>query len=93
VISHTLNVRPSSLQAAVARARLELPADAKELWLHTFGTCSQEQFQSATLAAILGDGQVNVEFDNAVTSAATPITEELLFSTYDAPTVAKAPNC
>ncbi len=63
------------------------------LWRRTFGgTSAQEQFRSATLAAALGDGQVNVEFDNAVSSTVTPVTEEL-FSTYDAPTVAQAPHC
>jgi hypothetical protein len=59
---------------------------------HRPGQCSQEQFESATLAAVLGDGQVNVEFDNASSGNATPITEEL-FSTWDAPTVAQAPAC
>ena len=91
VISYTVNVVPSSLRSAEARARQELPADARVLWTRTFGgTCAQEQFESATLAAALGDGQVNVEFDNAVSSNVTPVTEEL-FSTYDAPTVAQAP--
>jgi hypothetical protein len=97
VISYTLNVPPSSLKAAEARARRELPADARVLWTRTgrgsYGNaCSQVQFQSATLAAALGDGQVNVEFDNAITANARPITEEL-FSTWNAPTVAKAPAC
>jgi hypothetical protein len=93
VISYTLNLAPSSLRSAEARARRELPADAHLLWRHTFGgTCAQEQFESATLAAALGDGQVNVEFDNAVSSIVTPVTEAL-FSTYDARTVAQAPHC
>jgi hypothetical protein len=93
VISYTLNVAPSSLRSAEERARQELPADARVLWRHTFGdTCAQEQLRSATLAAALGDGQVNVEFDNAVSSTVTPVTEEL-FSTYDAPTVTQAPHC
>ena len=93
VNSYTVNVVPASLRSAEARARQELPADARVLWRHTFGgTCAQEQFESATLAAALGDGQVNVEFDNAVSSNVTPVTEEL-FSTYDAPTVAQAPHC
>jgi hypothetical protein len=81
---------PSSLKSAEERARQELPSDARVLWTHPFGeTCAQEQFSSATLAAALGDGQVNVEFDNAVSGDATPITEGL-FSTYDAPTEAPA---
>jgi hypothetical protein len=93
VNSYTLNLAPTSLRAAEARARRELPSDARVLWRHTFGgTCAQEQFQSASLAAVLGDGQVNVEFDNAVSSTVTPVTEEL-FSAYDAPTVAQAPHC
>jgi len=93
VNSYTLNLAPTSLRAAEARARQELPPDARVLWRHTFGdTCAQEQFWSATLAAALGDGQVNVEFDNAVSSTVTPVTEEL-FSTYDASTVAQAPHC
>lgn len=93
VDSYTLNLAPTSLRAAEARARQELPPDARVLWRHTFGdTCAQEQFRSATLAAAVGDGQVNVEFDNAVSSTVTPITEEL-FSTYHAPTVAQAPQC
>jgi hypothetical protein len=93
VVSYTLNVRPSGLRAAEARARQELPADTKVLWSHTFGTtCSMEQFESATLTAVLGDGQVNVEFDNAVTSKTRPVTEEL-FSTFDAKTIAQAPGC
>ena len=93
VTSYTLNVVPSSLKSAEERARQELPADARVLWTHTFGdTCAQEQFWSATLAAALGDGQVNVEFDNAVSGIVTPVTEEL-FSTWDAPTVARAPHC
>jgi hypothetical protein len=93
VTSYTLNVASSSLGSAEARARQELPADARVLWRHTFGdTCAQEQFWSATLAAALGDGSVNVEFDNAISSTVTPVTEEL-FSTYDAPTVAQAPHC
>jgi hypothetical protein len=93
VTSYTLNVASSSLGSAEARARQELPADARVLWRHTFGdTCAQEQFWSATLAAALGDGQVNVEFDNAVSATVTPVTEEL-FSTYDAPTVTQAPHC
>jgi hypothetical protein len=93
VDSYTLNLAPTSLRAAEARARQELPPDARVLWRHTFGdTCAQEQFRSTMLAAALGDGQVNVEFDNAVSSTVTPVTEEL-FSTYDAPTVAQAPHC
>ena len=89
----TLNLVPTPLRAAEARARQELPPDARVLWRHTFGgTCAQEQFRSATLAAVLGDGQVNVEFDNAVSSTVTPVTEGL-FSTYDASTVAQAPHC
>jgi hypothetical protein len=93
VNSYTLNLTPTSLRAAEARARQELPTDARVLWRRTSGsTCAQEQFRSATLAAALGDGQVNVEFDNAVSSTVTPVTEEL-FSTYDAPTVAQAPHC
>ena len=93
VTSYTLNVAPSSLRSAEARARQELPTDARALWTHTFsGTCAQEQFESATLAAALGDGQVNVEFDNAISGDVTPVTEEL-FGTYDAPTVAQAPAC
>ena len=93
VNSYTLNLAPTSLRAAEARARQELPPDARVLWRHTFGgTCAQEQFRSATLAAALGDGQVNVEFDNAISSTVTPVTEEL-FSTYDATTVAQAPHC
>jgi hypothetical protein len=93
VDSYTLNLAPTSLRAAEARARQELPRDARVLWRHKFGdTCTQEQFRSATLAAAVGDGRVNVEFDNAVSSTVTPITEEL-FSTYDAPTVAQAPQC
>jgi len=94
VISYTLNVAPSSLRSAEARARREMPADTRVLWARTVaGSCSQEQFESATLAAALGDGQVNVEFDNASSgNAAAPITEEL-FSTWDAPTVARAPAC
>ena len=91
--SYILNLAPTSLMAAEARARQELPPDARMLWRHTFGgTCAQEQFRSATLAAALGDGQVNVEFDNAVSSTVTPVTEEL-FSTYDSPTVVQAPHC
>jgi hypothetical protein len=35
--------------------------------------------------------QVNVEFDNAITAKAGPVTEEL-FSTYDAATPAQAPG-
>jgi hypothetical protein len=93
IISYTLNVTPSSLRSAEARARQEMPADTRVLWTRTVpGTCAQEQFDSATLAAALGDGQVNVEFDNATSGNATPITEEL-FSTYDAPTPAQAPAC
>ena len=93
VTSYTLNVAPSSLSAAETRARQELPADTRLLWARTVpGTCTQEQFESATLAAVLGDGQVNVEFDNALSGSATPVTEEL-FGTYDAPTVAQAPAC
>jgi hypothetical protein len=93
VTSYTLNVVPSSLRSAEERARQELPADTRVLWRHTFGaTCAQEQFRSATLAAALGDGQVNVEFDNAVSITVTPITEEL-FSTYDALTAGQAPHC
>ena len=46
VISYTLNVAPSTLSAAEARARQELPADARVLWKHRFGgTCAQEQFR------------------------------------------------
>jgi hypothetical protein len=93
VTDYALNVAPSSLQAAEARARLELPADAQELWSHTFGaSCSMEEFQSATLAAVLGDGQVNVEFFSANSAQASPVTEEL-FDSYDAQTVAQAPKC
>ena len=93
VNSYTLNLAPNSLRAAETRARQELPPDTRVLWRHTFGgTCAQEQFRSATLAAVLGDGQVNVEFDNAVSGTVAPVTEEL-FSTYDAPTVAQAPHC
>lgn len=93
IVSYTLNVVPSSLRSAEARARQELPADARVLWTRTVaGTCAQEQFQSATLAAVLGDGQVTVEFDNAGSGNATPVTEEL-FSVYNAPTVAQAPAC
>jgi hypothetical protein len=93
VNSYTLNVPASSLSSAEARARQELPADTRVLWARTVpGKCSQEQFESATLAAALGDGQVNVEFDNASSGNATPITEEL-FSTWDAPAVAQAPAC
>jgi hypothetical protein len=93
VNSYTLNLTPTSLRTAQARARQELPSDARVFWRHTFGgACAQEQFRSATLAAALGDGQVNVEFDNAISSTVTPVTEEL-FSTYDAPTVAQAPHC
>jgi hypothetical protein len=93
IISYTLNVAPSSLGAARARARQEMPADARALWTRIVpGTCAQEQFSSATLTAVLGDGQVNVEFDNATSGKAKPITEEL-FSTYNAPTVAQAPAC
>jgi hypothetical protein len=93
ITSYTLNLAPSSLRAAEARARQELPADTRVLWKRTVpGTCAQEQFASATLAAALGDGQVNVEFDNASTGRARPVTEEL-FGTYDAPTVAQAPAC
>jgi hypothetical protein len=93
VVSYTLNVPPSSLSSAEARARQEMPADTRVLWTRTVpGKCSQEQFESATLATALGDGQVNVEFDNASSGSATPITEEL-FSTWDAPTVAQAPAC
>ena len=63
------------------------------LWTRTVAdTCAQEQFESATLAAALGDGQVNVEFDNATSGNATPVTEEL-FSTYNASTVVQAPAC
>jgi hypothetical protein len=93
VVSYTLNVAPSSLSSAEARAHQEMPADTRVLWTRTVaGTCAQEQFESATLAAALGDGQVNVEFDNASSGSATPITEEL-FGTYDAPAVAQAPAC
>ncbi len=93
VSSYTLNVAPSTLRSAEARARQEMPSDTRVMWTRTVaGTCAQEQFKSATLAVALGDGQVNVEFDNASSGAATPITEEL-FGTYDAPTVAQAPAC
>jgi hypothetical protein len=93
VISYTLNVAPSSVRSAEARARQELPADARMLWTRTVaGSCVQEQFESATLAAALGNGQINVEFDNAISGNITPVTEEL-FSRYDAPTVARAPAC
>ena len=93
ITSYKLNVAPSSLSSAEARARQELPADARLLWTRTVAdTCAQEQFESAALAAVLGDGQVNVEFDNAVSGNATPVTEEL-FSTDNAPTVAQAPAC
>ena len=93
VTSYTLNVAPSSLKSAEARARQELPIDARVLWTRTVaGTCAQEQFESGTLTAALGDGQVNVEFDNATSGNATPVTE-VLFSTYNAPTAAQAPAC
>jgi hypothetical protein len=70
---------PTSLRAAEARARQELPPDIRVLWRHMFGgTCAQEQFRSATLAAALGDSQVNVEFDNAISSTVTPVTEGAL---------------
>jgi len=93
IISYTLNVAPSSLRAARARARQEMPAGARVLWTRIVpGTCAQEQFSSPTLRAVLGDGQVNVEFDNATSGKAKPITEEL-FSTYNAPTAAQAPAC
>ena len=72
---------------------MELPGDARVLWVRTFGRrCSQVQFRSAVLARVLGDGQVNVEFDNAVTARPRPVTEEL-FSTWDATTPARAPAC
>ena len=93
VNSYTLNVTASSLRSAEVRARQELPVDARVLWTRTVaGTCAQEQFESAMLAAALGDGQVSVEFDNATSGNVTPVTEEL-FGTYDAPTVAQAPAC
>jgi hypothetical protein len=93
VISYTLNVRPTSLAAAEARARQELPPDTRVLWSHTWGdNCSQEQFQSATLAAAMGDGQVNVEFINGETGNARPV-DEALFSTWHAKSVAQAPKC
>jgi hypothetical protein len=100
VTSYTLNVPPGSLGSAEARARRELPPDARVLWARTVpgkpgvpgGDCSQEQFESAELAAVLGDGQVNVEFLNGSAGGAAPVTEEL-FSTQDAPTAAQAPAC
>jgi hypothetical protein len=93
IVNYTLNVAPSSLRSAEARGQQELPADARLLWTRTVaGNCVQQQFESATLAAALGDGQVNVEFDNAISGNVTPVTEEL-FSRYDAPTVARAPAC
>jgi hypothetical protein len=93
ISSYTLNVPPSSLRSAEAQARQEMPADTQVLWTRTVpGTCAQVQFESATLAAALGEGQVNVEFDNASSGSDTPVTEEL-FGGYDAPTVAQAPAC
>jgi hypothetical protein len=93
VISDTLNVSPSSLSKAVARARREMRAGTRSLWTRTVpGACSHVELKSAVLAAALGHGQVNVEFDNASTGRARPITEEL-FSVFKAPTVAQAPAC
>jgi hypothetical protein len=93
VVSYTLNVAPSSLRAAETRARQEMPAGTRVLWTRTVsGDCSQEQFESAALATAVGDGQVNVEFDNASSGRAAPVTEEL-FSTWDAQTVTHAPAC
>jgi hypothetical protein len=100
VASYTLNVAPSSLNSAETRARQELPPGTRVLWTRTAPgkpgvpgqDCSQEQFESTTLAAVLGDGQVNVEFLNSSTGGASPVTEEL-FSTWNAPTVAQAPAC
>ncbi len=54
--------------------------------------CAQKQYRSAMLATALGDGQVNVEFDNTASSTVALVTEEL-FSTYDAPTAAPASSC
>lgn len=96
VNSYTLNVPPTSLAAAVARARQELPADATLLWSGTVtgvtGSCYEAEWQSPTLASVLGGGYVNVEFDNAPTGASTPITEGI-FGDQAAPTMAQAPAC
>ena len=96
-ISTRAVTRPSS---AETRARQELPPGTRVLWTRTVPgkrgvpgeDCSQEQFESATLAAVLGDGQVNVEFLNSSTGGAAPVTEEL-FSTWNARAVAQAPAC
>lgn len=97
VSSYTLNVTPTSFAVAVTRARQELPADATMLWSapltgNVGNSCYEAEWQSPTLAAVLGSGYVNVLFDDAATGDRTPITE-LMFDDTVAPTKAQATEC
>ena len=93
VTMYTVNTAPMSQSQAVVRARQELPTDATLLWSGIVsGGCDQAEWKSPTLAQVLGNGYVNVEFDNAATADNTPVTEEL-FGDQVAPTPAQAPAC
>jgi len=71
VIALQMDLVPAMTAAnALAAARRQLPTDLKLVYDHTQATCRDLQFQSATLASVLGpddpDGAVNVELDSTL---------------------------
>jgi hypothetical protein len=61
---------PSATASALATARRQLPSDLTPVYDRTVANCRTLQFQSKTLARVLGsddpDGVVNIELESAL---------------------------
>jgi hypothetical protein len=71
VIIYQLDISPGTTgDAALADAEKQLPSDLTPVYDKSGGTCRDLQFQSATLASLLGsddpDGVVNIELESAL---------------------------
>ena len=70
VVIMQLDLAPGSADGALAAARAQLPSDLKPVYDRSETTCRQLQFESSSLATLLGkddpQGVVNVELESAL---------------------------
>jgi hypothetical protein len=104
VVEYTINTGTISIDAAVKRAKQELPSDSREVWSAEKGHCYQVELTSRTVGHALaspaaGDpgggilAMINTLLPDGSTAYRPAAVNEIMLSPGSYPEAADAPDC
>jgi hypothetical protein len=104
VVEYTINTGTISIDAAIKRAKQELPPDSREVWSAQKGHCYQVELTSSTIGHALGApaagdpgggvlAMINTLLPNGSTEYRPDGVNQIMLSPGSYPTAADAPDC